>query len=230
MQDSANKSTRNRIYFKCIFPYRNYREFVTGLERHYKGNWHQERSRPLRILLVLAVILTSIALPAAAQVAPTREPTNVERAYIGFALDQKNPDICAKISPFAIDVDRFFLPGRQVFYTRSSCYMQLALMTLKPEYCAVVQPAKNTFFATGWYYTRENCEKFAKSEKPVMIAYAINYPIVMKTLGYTEFERKGRDWGKFYTDIRENQDKSLQRRINKMPDFSKAIIEDFTMP
>lgn len=180
-------------------------------------------------LLVLTALLLLAAAPALAQNhtpanTTPRDTTSVERSYIYFALDQKNPQICAKIFPFAIDSDRLQPSGKQVFYSRSACYMLLALTQLKPEYCKEVRRAPNGFFTQGWYYTEANCEKHAKAEKPLEIAYSMDYNAIMKILGYTEGERKGRSWAQFYQDIRLNQDKSLQTRIDKMLDFTKTMI------
>lgn len=218
MQDSFNKSTRKSLSISATQPILNWtshgRTLETGIMKTVSF-----------ITALLACLITAGAF-AAAPPQPTRDATYVEKVYIGFALDQKNSDICAKISPTALETDRWQMKGRQIFYTRSSCFMQVALMLQKLPLCGAVVPAQDTFFLTGWYYSQKNCERMAKAEKPIIPAFAIDYEIVMKSLGYIESERNGRSWSKFYQDIRSNQDKSLQSRIDKLPDFSKAVAVD----
>ena len=189
------------------------------------------RSCPVRILLLLAVLTFSVALasdaraaaPAAAPVAAPeiRDVTPVEKAYVGFALDQKNPTVCAKISPLALETNRMLMAGRQVYFTRSACFMYLAQLTLKPEYCSAVKEAPGGFFVKGWYFMQKNCEKLASSGKPLQMAFTVDAQLIMKHLGYSEAELNGRSWIQFYQDIRLNQDKSLPDRIKRMLDFTR---------
>lgn len=176
--------------------------------------------RPLLLIALLLIFVTSAL--AQTKTYPDRETTSIERAYVGLALDQKNPAVCAKIAPNAVETDRMLQAGRQVYYVRSACYMYLAQMELKPEYCINVKQASDRFFATGWHFKKATCEKLAKSEKPVMIAYALDYRIVMKALGYTDGELKNRTWSQFYNEVR--TDNSMANRIQRMPDFTNLPI------
>ncbi len=198
------------------------------------------RSCPVRTLLFLAVLTFSVALacgaiaaepaaaPAAAKsaVVPVpapelRDVTPVEKAYVNFALDQKNPAVCAKISPLARETNRFLTTGRQVFFTRSACFMYVAQITLKPEYCSAVKEAPGSFFAKGWYFTQKNCERLVATGRTLQMAFTVDAQLIMKHLGYGEAELNGRSWIQFYQDIRKNQDKSLPDRIKRMLDFTK---------
>lgn len=179
----------------------------------------------IAITVMLLAALPAVAQPQAQEPAAEdiRDPTRIEEAYVGLALDLKNPTVCAKISPNAKKTDRMQLRGRQVFYTRSFCFMHLAIQEKKPEYCSAVHQAPDGFMAQGWFYAPGICKRMASDpeQKPVL-AYGLDYEIVMRMLGYIESERRGRSWGQFYSDIHENQDKSLPARLRKMPDFSKS--------
>ena len=153
--------------------------------------------------------------------AETRAPTPLERAYVGFALDQENHEICSKISPRSLERASFNSPGTRKYYTRSACFLYLAHRTLNSYLCQEVREAKGGFLRSGKYFSRENCENLVKSGKPQRASMGFDHEIILRALGYTEVDLNEQDLIEFYHGFQRRNDGSLQHRINDLPDFSK---------
>ena len=169
---------------------------------------------------IFLVIFSILFWSQATTAAETRAPTPLERAYVGFALDQENHEICSKISPRSLERASFNSPGTRKYYTRSACFLYLAHRTLNSYLCQEVREAKGWFLRSGKYFSRENCENLVKSGKPQRANMGFNHEIILRALGYTEVDLKEQDWLEFYHGFRRRNDGSLQHRIKDLPDFS----------
>ena len=171
-------------------------------------------------IYILLVIFSILFWAQSTTAAETRSPTPLERAYVGFALDQGNHEICRKISPRSLERASFNSPGTRKYYTRSACFLYLAHRTLNSYLCQEVREAKGWFLRSGKYFSRENCENLVKSGNSQRANMGFDHEVILRALGYTEVDLGEQDWLEFYHGFRRRNDGSLQHRIKDLPDFS----------
>lgn len=156
-------------------------------------------------------------------------PSDLERAYVGLALDTERYDICSKISPQSREGYLLNSPGTQVYYTRSACYQYLARRTLNPFFCRQVREAQSGWFQSGDHFSKKNCEKLVKSGKTFRAHLGFDHEIVLRAAGYTDEDvretivdhpRPG-SWMEFYHGFQRRNDGSLLQKLNDLPDFSR---------
>lgn len=171
-------------------------------------------------IYILLVIFSILFWAQSTTAAETRSPTPLERAYVGFALDQGNHEICRKISPRSLERASFNSPGTRKYYTRSACFLYVAHLTLNSYLCQEVREAKGWFLRSGKYFSRENCENLVKSGNSQRANMGFDHEVILRALGYTEVDLGEQDWLEFYHGFRRRNDGSLQHRIKDLPDFS----------
>ena len=171
-------------------------------------------------IYILLVIFSILFWAQSTTATETRSPTPLERAYVGFALDQGNHEICRKISPRSLERASFNSPGTRKYYTRSACFLYVAHLTLNSYLCQEVREAKGWFLRSGKYFSRENCENLVKSGNSQRANMGFDHEVILRALGYTEVDLGEQDWLEFYHGFRRRNDGSLQHRIKDLPDFS----------
>ena len=72
---------------------------------------------------------------------PHRDPNSWETAYAIVGVDAESPEVCAKISPFAVDGAGFAAFGKQTWYVQSRCYYDIAVQTGNARLCTHVRSA-----------------------------------------------------------------------------------------
>lgn len=174
----------------------------------------------MRLAVFLFLILETCLLgPALAE--ETRQPKPLEHAYIGFALDLEDHNVCQKISPRALERAPFNSPGTQVYYSRSACFLYLAHRTLNPYFCREVRQAKSGFLQSGSHFSREKCEALVKSGQPFRASMGFDHELILRAMGYTEADLKDGSWSDFYHGFWRRNDGSMQHRVKNLPDFAK---------
>jgi hypothetical protein len=95
-----------------------------------------------RGILCLTVSLTPFLLTSRVAHAETnRDPNSWETAYAIVGVDAESPEVCAKISPFAVDGAGFAAFGKQTWYVQSRCYYDIAVQTGNARLCTHVRSA-----------------------------------------------------------------------------------------
>jgi len=95
-----------------------------------------------RGILCLTVSLTPFLLTSRVAHAETnRDPNSWETAYAIVGVDAESPEVCAKISPFAVDGAGFAAFAKQTWYVQSRCYYDIAVQTGNAGLCTHVRSA-----------------------------------------------------------------------------------------
>ncbi len=173
-------------------------------------------------LPVALLLLTTPALAA------DRAPLPLERAYLGFALDVERHEVCAKISPRAVDRASLSAPGRQVYYVRSHCFMTLARRTGNPHFCQFVTEARAPGL-DGGTFTPDLCRAGLADGRFFRASIGFDHKLIGQALGFTDADVKAQYqvhparpyWTEFYyAFVRRLGAAEFQRRLGRLPDFS----------
>ena len=177
---------------------------------------------------IAAVALLLLAGPgAAASAADARPPNGLERAYTAMVQDGYGASLCEKISPNATTRAAFNSSGTQIYHERSACYFYAAATELNDYYCPRVIEA-GSWFLNGDYFSPESCRRFVARGQAWRATTGFDHEALLRAAGYTEADLRARipdadpatAWLEFYLSFRRDSDGGLQRRLDRLPDFS----------
>lgn len=174
-----------------------------------------------------AVALLLAGLGATPCMADGRPPNSLERAYTAMVQDGYGASLCDRISPKATTRAAFNSSGTQIYHERSACYFYAAATELNDYYCPRVIEA-DSWFLNGDYFSPESCRRFVARGQAWRATTSFDHEAVLRAAGYTEEDLAARvpdadpatAWLEFYLSFRRDSDGGLQRRLDRLPDFS----------
>ena len=119
-------------------------------------------------------------------------PNKYESAYVTLAYDTKSPAWCEKISRQATQRYGFNRGGADIYYTRSSCFLTLAILLKDSSLCRKVRQAREIpiLGLDGSKYSRRNCNKLIQSGEEISgrrsLPLDLNERSVLQELNLTE--------------------------------------------
>jgi hypothetical protein len=161
----------------------------------------------------IATMACSIAAVSCGTPPGAREPTRLETALVGLALDLESPEVCAKISPSAFSRAPFNSPGTRTSYERSRCFFYVATRTLDGSLCGEVRQAGSR--RSGGHFSAETCTAEIAGGRRYTANLGFDIELVLRALGYTEADVPEGDWVRFYFDVRTSPE--LRRRLASLP-------------
>jgi peroxiredoxin len=182
----------------------------------------------------LSILLLPLCLVPVTALAEARRPQNQhEVIYYFIAKEIGAPELCARISPLAEHGLGLNPPGYQIYYTRSHCYLDVAVRTGNAKLCDEVR-SLSTPFVDGSKISRAECLKsVGHPEQLINAGPGANFfdakPILTQ-MGYTQemipaqIVRSNPDeafmWHAFYKSIATTPD--FRHRLGRLPDFSQV--------
>jgi hypothetical protein len=188
---------------------------------------------------------------ALAMMATVANPNAVDRPcnrwelmYTQVAIDAKAPEMCAKIDPGAFEGAGFNPAGYQTWYTRSSCYFELAAEMHDPSLCDRVRtrnveppsPELALFRLDGSAYSKDKCVAQARDPKAradFALTLMDELEAILRKMGYTEKDLPASvvrrndyeedTWREFYESIAETSE--FRTRLSRLPTFGNGASE-----
>lgn len=173
----------------------------------------------MRITWILPVLLVFAPIHAAKaqSLEKFRAPTDIESAYVGVAAALKDPELCSRISPAALN------RVRKPVLTRSLCYYHVALATQSPDYCSEAAPVPSETGMMAWL-DPERCAHQVDVLSKVQRARTppTNLDAFFTALGYSEGDAEPHGWLGFLdaTIADPSALEELKNRLKTAPDFS----------
>ena len=164
------------------------------------------------VLGAATVALTALATPS---VAGERRPNEIEAAYVALAGELYMPELCEKISPRAVSRSGFGGKPHQISYTRSDCYLNLALASREVEFCGKVR-RKSSLLLGGSGTSEQAClERVKSGEKARRGGHS---ELIMRLLGHTgDWDASYRAYVRLTAPDRRRDSRELAAVL---PDFS----------
>jgi len=155
-------------------------------------------------------------------------PNELEWGYYGLAMQMHSPELCSKISPEAYLTAGFAPKGSQISYTRSYCFLPIAIATKNRSLCANVRQKTHPLL-DGSDFTKEHCEARVNSSEPAMnIAVAFKPELILRLIGYGDdraqitqlASTKEQAFFELYLSLARSPE--FQKKLSTLPDFSTS--------
>src|SRR5450759_833526 len=112
-------------------------------------------------------------------------PNKFEWSYVGMAYDFALPALCYQISPKATLTAGFSSSGHQITYTRSECFLNVAIKTSNKDLCKEVKSI-STLFLSGANVSPEACIEEIDRKSKSNLSTTPAAELILKFLGYTD--------------------------------------------
>ena len=180
------------------------------------------------LVKVLILLVSLITVPISqAMGTDTRAPYPLEKAYTAMVQDGYSPELCAKISPQAINRAAFNSSGTQVYFERSACYFYAAATELNTIYCRQVREAE-AWLLNGDYFAMSEWPSTRWAGMAWRSTTGFDHEALLRAAGFNEQDLADNvpaanpetAWVELYYSFKKSNDGSLQHRLKQLPDFS----------
>jgi hypothetical protein len=156
-------------------------------------------------------------------------PNKFESSYASIAYDFELPTLCYLISPKATLTAGFSPSGHQISYTRSKCFLNVAIKSSNKDLCKEVESI-STLFLNGAKVSPEGCIEEIDRKSRSNLSTTPAADLILKFLGYSDADlripSKSDPVGYFsaYLKIRfsKNQQevREFKEKLRRLPNFA----------
>lgn len=180
--------------------------------------------------LALVTLLTPVLSACTWVGSPQRAQNIQEAAYYDISIDTGTPDLCRKIYPQATHGLGANPRGWQIYYTRSRCLFDVAVLTRDARLCDEVR-SLSTLFLDGSKISKEECLESIDGSNDVRGlhpgANLFDAQRILTQMGYTPDMIRPEQlaaadtvemWMKFYASVAATPE--FRARFDRLPDYS----------